>query len=64
MPFSQKLQSEVYDYCNNHLADEDWYNEEFEFIEDESLRKRLIEEFRGCDSLINCMKASKQKTKT
>lgn len=47
MPFPKTLQKEVYEYCNNHLADENWYNEEFEFIEDESFRKRLIEEFKG-----------------
>lgn len=47
MPLTKEIQNAVYLYCNNHLADEAWYNEEFEFIEDESLRKRLVEEFRG-----------------
>lgn len=37
----------MYDYCNNHLADENWYEREFEFIEDQAFRKRLVEEFRG-----------------
>ncbi|MBQ7504947.1 MAG: hypothetical protein IJT79_06505 [Ruminococcus sp.] len=47
MPFKESLKNAIYDYCNNHLADEDWYNEEFEFIEDVALRKRIIEEFKG-----------------
>lgn len=47
MPFSESLKSQIYEYCDNHLADEDWYEGEFEFIEDSSLRERLIEEFKG-----------------
>ena len=31
MAFSETLKNAVNDYCNNHLADESWYNEEFEF---------------------------------
>lgn len=47
MPLSTEIKDAVYQYCNNHLADEAWYNGEFEFIEDQALRKRLIEEFKG-----------------
>ena len=47
MPLAKEIKDAVYLYCNNHLADEAWYNEEFEFIEDEPLRKRLVEEFKG-----------------
>ena len=47
MPLPNDIKDAVYQYCNNHLADETWYNEEFEFIEDYALRKRLIEEFKG-----------------
>lgn len=47
MPLSPEIKDAVYQYCNNHLADEAWYNGEFEFIEDQALRKRLIEEFKG-----------------
>lgn len=47
MPLSNDVKKEIYEYCNNHLADEDWYKEEFEFIEDEKLRERLVQEFRG-----------------
>lgn len=34
MPLSTEIKDAVYQYCNNHLADEAWYNGEFEFIED------------------------------
>lgn len=47
MLLPKAIQAVIYDYCNNHLPDEDWYVEEFEFIEDEKLRQRIIEEFRG-----------------
>jgi hypothetical protein len=47
MPFSEQLRTAIVDYCKNHLADEDWYNNEFVFIEDDTIRKRIIEEFKG-----------------
>lgn len=47
MPLSQEIKNEIYTYCNGHLADENWYREEFEFIEDEKLRVRLVQEFKG-----------------
>lgn len=47
MAFPVSLKKAVYDYCNNHLATEDWYNENFDFIEDDAFRKRIIEEFKG-----------------
>ena len=47
MPLSKNVKDEIYNYCNNHLADESWYEDEFEFIEDADLRKRLIEEFKS-----------------
>ena len=47
MPLSKSVKDEIYNYCNNHLADEAWYEDEFEFIEDADLRKRLIEEFKS-----------------
>lgn len=47
MPFPDELKTAIYDYCNNHLPDEAWYDGEFEFIEKESLRKRLTEEFKA-----------------
>lgn len=47
MPLSENVKKAVYVYCNNHLADEEWYEEEFQFIEDIKLQKRLVEEFKG-----------------
>ena len=47
MPLPYNIKDEVYDYCNNDLPDDVWYEKEFEFIEDCNLRKRLIEEFKG-----------------
>ena len=47
MPFSEELKSAIYDYCENHLADGDWYNDEFDFIEDSAMRERIIKEFKG-----------------
>ena len=47
MPLSNEIIDIIYRYCNNHLANEEWYNTEFEFIEDPILCKRLIEEFKG-----------------
>ena len=47
MPLSNNVKDEIYNYCNNHLADESWYENKFEFIEDDDLRKRLIEEFKS-----------------
>lgn len=47
MPLSADVKKSVYEYCNNHLPTEDWYEEEFEFVEDDALRKRIIEEFKG-----------------
>ncbi len=47
MPLSKEIKQRVYDYCNNHLPDAEWYENEFDFIEDFALRKRIIEEFKG-----------------
>lgn len=47
MPLKPSIQKSIYKYCNNHLATEDWYRQEFEFIQDNSLRERLIDEFRA-----------------
>lgn len=47
MAFSKEIQDEIYAYCNNHLPEENWYETEFDFIKDEALRKRLVEEFKA-----------------
>ena len=30
--FSERIKKEIEDYCNNHLADDSWYENEFSFI--------------------------------
>lgn len=47
MAFPESIKSKVYEYCTNHLPDDNWYKEEFSFIEDNSLKKRIIEEFKS-----------------
>ena len=33
MPFDIEIKKQIYDYCDNHLADESWYLSQFDFIE-------------------------------
>jgi hypothetical protein len=45
MPFSETTQDEIKTYIFNHLPDESWYDNYFDFIKDPKLSKRLSEEF-------------------
>lgn len=47
MPLNIETQNQIYDYCDNHLADENWYLSEFDFIFDQKLRDRLVKEYRS-----------------
>ena len=47
MPFEDKITDYIYNYCNNHLPEEGWYQNELDFIEDDKLRTRLIQEFKS-----------------
>lgn len=47
MAFSEELKSEIEVYCNNHLATDSWYENEFSFIQDIELRNRIIAEFKA-----------------
>ncbi len=47
MALPDKEKRVIYDYCNSDLPNNEWYENEFEFIEDEQLRTRLIQEFKG-----------------
>lgn len=47
MAFSEKIKKEIEDYCNNHLATDSWYENEFSFIRDVELRNRIIAEFKA-----------------
>lgn len=47
MAFSEEIKKEIEDYCNNHLATDSWYENEFSFIQDVELRNRIITEFKA-----------------
>lgn len=47
MALPKQIQSEIYKYCDSDLPKEEWYEKEFEFIEDKKLRNRLVQEFSG-----------------
>ena len=47
MPLPKSIQEEIQKYCESHLPKEDWYEEEFDFIQDYDLKKRVIEEFQS-----------------
>lgn len=47
MAFSQELKNEIEHYCNNHLATNSWYENEFSFIHDIELKNRIIAEFKA-----------------
>lgn len=47
MAFTQKTQEEILEYCTNHLPGDLWYENEFDFIKDNHLRERIIQEFKA-----------------
>lgn len=47
MAFSDEIKREIERYCNSHLASDSWYENEFSFIKDENLKKRIIMEFKA-----------------
>lgn len=47
MAFSKDTQSEIIEYCNNHLPNESWYEKTFDFITDLDLKNRIIREFKS-----------------
>lgn len=47
MPLPKELKSEIEKYCNNHLAPDLWYENEFSVIQDANLKKRIIAEFKS-----------------
>ncbi|TLS35291.1 hypothetical protein [Pseudalkalibacillus caeni] len=48
MPFSDELQEKILDYVYGHLPGEEWNEENFyTFITDETLRERLIVEYKN-----------------
>lgn len=47
MPFKNSIQEYIYNYCENHLPDEIWLENEFDFIKKEELRERIKIEFKN-----------------
>ncbi|MFV0240915.1 MAG: hypothetical protein ACK5H4_12865 [Lacrimispora sphenoides] len=47
MPLPEKVKRKIYTYCNNQLADGPWYETQFDFIQEDYLRTRIIKEFRA-----------------
>ena len=47
MAFSEKLKNEIELYCNNHLPQDSWYENEFSFIQGLDLKNRIITEFKA-----------------
>ncbi|MBQ9349108.1 MAG: hypothetical protein IJT94_17505 [Oscillibacter sp.] len=45
MAFDSNTKEEICRYCYGHLPDNAWYEKEFDFIQDEALHHRLVEEF-------------------
>jgi hypothetical protein len=45
MPLSTEAIADVISYCDKHLADRGWFDEQFDFIADQKLAKRLALEF-------------------
>lgn len=45
MPLDAAQQTSILDYCDKHLPNPKWFSDEFDFIEDQSLRDRLAQEF-------------------
>lgn len=47
MPFNDENKEYVIQYCKNHLPTDDWFEENFDFIKDDTLKNRLIVEFKN-----------------
>ena len=47
MAFTCETKKEIMEYCSNHLPEDCWYVKEFNFIQDNQLRKRIIQEFKA-----------------
>ncbi|MCU4158253.1 hypothetical protein J1N10_19930 [Carboxylicivirga sp. A043] len=47
MPFREDIKKEIEEYILNHLPDEHWFDDYFDYVGDEELRNRLSEEFKA-----------------
>lgn len=47
MPFDQEIKDSIISYCLRDLPNDNWYENAFDFVKDDILRKRLISEFKN-----------------
>ena len=47
MPFSDKTTKQINEYCLRDLPTDSWYSCEFDFVRDDLLRNRIIQEFKN-----------------
>lgn len=47
MPLEKGIIEDIKNYCESHLPENNWYENEFNFISDDNLRKRIIQEFKA-----------------
>lgn len=47
MAFEKEIIEKIDKYCMRDLPDNDWYNNEFNFIKDKELKERIITEFKN-----------------
>lgn len=47
MPFEKELKDSIISYCSRDLPKDEWYENAFDFVKDNTLRNRLISEFKN-----------------
>lgn len=47
MPFEKEFKDSIINYCTRDLPKDEWYENAFNFIKDDTLRNRLISEFKN-----------------
>lgn len=63
MAFTSETKKELENYISGHLPNKEWYESHFyPFIENKSLRDRLIVEFINARKFINSLRVYKLRT--
>ncbi|MCI6191577.1 MAG: hypothetical protein MR644_00935 [Megasphaera elsdenii] len=47
MPLEKETRDRIYNYCNNHLSDEEYCNKLFDFILDEALKTVIVKRYKA-----------------
>ena len=47
MPFEKEIKDSIMSYCLRDLPHDNWYDSTFDFIKDNTLKARLISEFKN-----------------